>query len=50
MNSTALIELINNAALLLALGVLYDTIPQKPQSHKPLVRALIGFAIGVSSQ
>ena len=46
MHTTTLIGLANNAALLLALGLLYDTIGLERQSEKPSVQVLIGVILG----
>jgi len=46
MNTTTLIGLVNNAALLLALGLLYDTIALKRQSENPSAQVLIGVIFG----
>ena len=45
MSSEALLGLINNAALLLALAVLYDTIPQLPNSNTGLMKSLTGVIL-----
>jgi len=47
---TTFIGLVNNAALLLALGLLYDTVALKRQSEKALAQVLTGAipgAIGI---
>ncbi len=46
MDTTTFIGLINNAALLLALGLLYDTITLKQQAKKPPVQVLTGVILG----
>ena len=45
MNTTVLIGLINNVALLLALGLLYDTIALKQQAKKPSTQVLTGVIL-----
>ena len=47
MSSEALLGLINNAALLLALAVVYDTIPQLPNSNTGLMKSLTGGILGL---
>lgn len=43
----SLVSLINNAALLLALGVLYDTLNLDPKLKSRWVKVLTGFFIGI---
>lgn len=47
MSADAFIGMIENAALLLALGGVYALIPRKPQPGTDLRRVLIGLAIGL---
>ncbi len=47
MTSEALTGLINNTALLLALAVLYDTFPHKPQLFTRWMQVIAGVLIGV---
>lgn len=47
MNSFSIIGLINNAALLLALGILYDVLAFRPKGQKPtLQQFLTGVVLG----
>lgn len=47
MNTSTIIGLVNNAALLLALGVLYDTLGFRPRGGKPTIQqALAGVILG----
>ncbi len=47
MSTDAFVGMINNAALLLALGGVYALIPRKPQPGTDFRRVLIGLAIGL---
>lgn len=47
MNMTTVIGLVNNAGLLLGLGLLCDMIPLDRKSEKPLVQVLAGLLLGV---
>lgn len=47
MSNEALVGLINNAALLLALSLLYGTIPEHPRANKRWLEILAGFIIGL---
>jgi two-component system cell cycle sensor histidine kinase/response regulator CckA len=51
-NTSTIIGLVNNAALLLALGVLYDAVRYRPWGRKPIlqqvVTGLILGAIGIA--
>ena len=47
MNTSTIIGLVNNVALLLALGVLYDTLGPRPRGGKPTIQqALAGIILG----
>ena len=47
MNSEALLGMVNNAALLLALALLYDTIPRLSRSSAGPIRILTGAILGL---
>ena len=46
MNNNALLGLVNNAALLLALGVLYDVVLPRQRPETPWMKALLGLFVG----
>lgn len=46
MNGSALIGLVDNATLLLALGVLYDVVLPRQRLQTPRVKALLGLVLG----
>ncbi|HON78122.1 MAG TPA: LytS/YhcK type 5TM receptor domain-containing protein [Spirochaetota bacterium] len=48
MHSSTIIGLINNTALLLALGVLYDTLIRTPQKQKTFRELITGFLVGIA--